>query len=90
MFLLSAICLSSTAVLCDSCGTQESVFVCCTGSTGASGSARDWEVSTHRLSGEKVVVFSQWTSMLDLVEIALEEDGYEFRLTGKGNWTTSR
>lgn len=36
-------------------------------------------MATHRLSGNKVVVFSQWTSMLDLVEIALQEDGYDFR-----------
>lgn len=35
--------------------------------------------TAHQLSGGKVVVFSQWTSMLDLVEIALQEDGYEFR-----------
>jgi SNF2 family DNA or RNA helicase len=30
-------------------------------------------------SMEKVIVFSQWTSMLDLVETPLKQQGYEFR-----------
>lgn len=28
---------------------------------------------------DKVIVFSQWTSMLDLVEVALKDEGYSFR-----------
>jgi SNF2 family DNA or RNA helicase len=31
------------------------------------------------LSGDKVIVFSQWTSMLDIVEVALAKEGFEFR-----------
>jgi len=40
-------------------------------------------------SGIKSIVFSQWTSMLDLVEIALDQEGIQYaRLDGTMNQKT--